>query len=96
MKKAVKRRRRPRVDTVAPSPQLIDLGRKVEVTVRKASAEKLVLSLSDGTELHLRPLVAGIERSLEKYNPAGEPIYQVNVALMVQAKVPPRLKRKSK
>ena len=95
-KKAARRGRR-RVSTVAlPPPPLIELGRTVEVTVKKASAEKIVLHLSDGSVLDLRPMVVSIERSVEKYNQAGDPIYQVNVALLVQPKVPRRLKRKSK
>jgi len=40
--------------------------------------------------------VMGIQRSTQKYNQLGEPVYQVNVAVLVQTKVPPRLKRKSK
>lgn len=74
----------------------MDLGRRVEVSVRKRSAEKIVLTLSDGTELHLQPVVMGIERSEENFNPLGEPIYQINVSMMVQTKVPDRLKVKPK
>jgi hypothetical protein len=78
------------------APPLIDLGRKVSVSVKKATAEDIRLTLSDGTNLILRPIVAGIERSIEKYNPSGEPIYQINVALIVQTEVSKKLKRKIK
>lgn len=89
------RARRPRFHA-PPQPQIIDLGRSVDVPVRKASVEEIVLSLVDGTKLHLKPVVMGIQRSTERYNPLGEPIYQVNVAVLVQTKVPPKLKRKPK
>jgi hypothetical protein len=82
--------------SIPPAQQLIDIGRKVTVTVKKASVEDVVLSLSDGTKLHLKPVVMSIERSLKKYNAAGEPIYQISVGLMVNTTVPPRLKKKLK
>jgi hypothetical protein len=67
----------------------------VAVSVKKASPESIELSLSDGTKLELKPIVLGIERSLEKYNPTGDPIYQVNIGLMISPKVPKKLKFKS-
>ena len=79
-----------------PAPQFVDLGRKIDVKIKKASAEEILLTLSDGTTLHVRPIVIGIERSLEKYNALGEPIYQINVGMVLQTKVPPKLKRKPK
>jgi len=82
------------VPTTAPPVPPIDLGRKVAVATKKASAEEIVLTLTDGTKLQLKPLIFGIERSLEKYNPQGDPIYQVNVALVIQPIVPRRLKRR--
>jgi hypothetical protein len=79
-----------------PTPQLIDLGKSVPVTVKKASAEEIVLTLSDGTKLQLKPVVMGIERSVEKFNPMGDPIYQINVGIMIMPRVPRKLKQKLK
>ena len=78
------------------APPVVDIGRTVEVKVKKVSAESIVLTLSDGTSLLLKPVIMGIARSAKMYNPLGEPIYQINVGLMIQTKVPPRLKRKQR
>jgi len=76
-----------------PAP-LLDLGPTVSLVVKKASAEDIVYTLSDGSKLKLRPIIFDVRRSLNKYNPAGEPIYQVQTGLIVQTEVPKRLKRK--
>lgn len=81
--------------TVIPTtPPLIPLGRKVAVSVKKVSAEEIVYTLSDGTKLKLRPVLVNIERSLSKYNPLGDPIYQIGTGLILQTEVPKRLKRR--
>lgn len=94
-KKSRKQRRAPAVTPVAPA-QAVDLGRKVSVAVKKTSVDEVVLTLMDGTKMRLKPLIVGVERSLEKYNPDGTPVYQVNVALVVQTDVARKLKRKIK
>lgn len=87
---------------VATTPQVmppafhVPLGKTVPVSVKSATAEEIVMTLSDGTKLHIRPVVMTIERSLSKYNPAGDPLYQFNVGMMVVTNVPKRLKRVSK
>jgi len=70
------------------------MGRKVSVTVKRASAEQIVYTLSDGTKLTLRPVLMNIERSLSKYNPLGDPIYQLGTGLIMQTVVPKKLKKK--
>jgi hypothetical protein len=95
----IKRKRRAKrsIETVLPQPApLIDLGSTVAVTVKSASAEEIVYKLSDGTKLKLRPIIMSIERAKQKYNPAGEPIYQLQTGLIVQPIVPKKLKRKGK
>jgi hypothetical protein len=70
------------------------MGRTVSVTVKRASAEQIVYTLSDGTKLTLRPVLMNIERSLNKYTPLGDPIYQLGTGLMMQTVVPRKLKKK--
>ena len=52
------------------------------------------MSLSDGTKVQLKPVVMGIERSLGKYNPLGDPIYQINIGMLLVTTVPRKLKKK--
>lgn len=93
-RKASRRKQAPTLPL--PPPTFVDIGKTVEVTVRKASAETVDLTLSDGTVLQVRPVVMNVVRSKEKFNPLGEPIYNVNIGMVIHTKVPPRLRRKKK
>jgi hypothetical protein len=90
--------RKPAVDAsaVPQVPVLVDMGRKVSVAIKKSSPDEILYTLSDGSKLKLKPMIVSIERSLEKFNPQGEPLYQVNVGLFVHTDVPKKLKRKVK
>jgi hypothetical protein len=90
---AKKKSIRPKGTIVGPQP--VDLGHSVSVTVKKSYPESIELLLSDGTKLELKPVVLGIDRSTEKYNPTGDPIYQLNIGIMISTKVPKKLKLKS-
>lgn len=72
------------------------MGRTTEVKVKKSSNEEIVYTLTDGTKLRVRPIIIRIDRSLNKFNPAGEPIYQIQLGSMIQTDVPRRLKRGGK
>jgi hypothetical protein len=87
-------RRKSAVRSIVGPLQPVDIGRTVTVSVKKVSPESMELTLSDGTKLDLKPIILGIERSAEKYNPMGDPIYQVNIGLMISPKVPRKLKFK--
>jgi hypothetical protein len=90
------KRRATAVETVSPPVMpLIEMGKKVGVKVKSSSTEEIVYTLSDGTKLHLRPILANVERSLEKFNPTGDPLYQVAAALLIHTVVPKKLKRKA-
>jgi len=93
-KRSVRAKGRKQSPSIVGPPQPVDIGRSVTVSVKKASAESIELSLSDGTKLDLKPIVLGIERSTEKYNPTGDPVYQINIGLMISPKVPRKLKFK--
>lgn len=73
---------------------LVDMGKKTEVKIKKASVDEIVYMLDDGTKLRLRPVIALAERSLNRYTPQGDPLYQINVGLIIQTDVPRKLKRK--
>jgi hypothetical protein len=75
------------------SPPVVDVGQTVQVSIKSANQSEAVFSLSDGTVLHANILLTAIERSLEKFNPNGEPIYQITAGLMLKTVVPKKLKR---
>jgi hypothetical protein len=79
-----------------PAPPVIDLGKRIALTVKRTSADEITFELSDGAKVLVKPVLMGIERSLQKYNAAGDPLYQVNAGLMVNVVVPKKLKRKLK
>jgi len=95
-KKRIKKRRRLAAKSSIPptAPGLLPMGQSVEVKVTKASADEIVYTLSDGTRLRVRPLIIRIDRSLNHYNPTGEPLYQVQAGTIVQTDVPKRLKKR--
>ena len=94
---ATKRRGRRSIETVLPPvAPLIDLGKTVSVTVKNFTAEDITYSLSDGTKLKLRPVIISIDRSTQKFNPSGEPIYQIQAGIIMQPIVAKKLKQKAK
>jgi hypothetical protein len=53
-----------------------------------------VFTLTDGTKLYAKVMTPSILRSLDKYNPTGDPIYVIQAGLALKTVVPKRLKRK--
>jgi hypothetical protein len=74
---------------------LLDMGRKIALTVKKQSAEEIVYTLSDGTKLKLKPILVSIERSLNVFTPVGDPLYQIQTGIFMQTEVPKKLKKKT-
>jgi hypothetical protein len=72
------------------------VGRTVEVGIKSTIEGETVFTLSDGTKLHARVMAPSISRSLDKYNPNGDPVYLVQAGLLLKTIVPKRLKRKIK
>jgi hypothetical protein len=95
-KKARTRRRAVEVVSGPPIAALVPMGKSVSVKIVKASADEIVYTLSDGTRLRLKPIVASVDRSLEKYNALGEPLYQINAGMFLQTIVTKKLMRKVK
>jgi hypothetical protein len=77
----------------AAPPFPVDMGRTVPVDVKTASAEEIVFTLSDGTRLRVRPVVMAVERSVSMHTPAGDPMYQFNIGMMVVTSVPKKLRK---
>jgi hypothetical protein len=76
-------------------PHLVEMGRTVKLENRRISRDEgLVYKLSDGSTVTMIPILATVERSLSKYNAAGDPIYQFQAGFVVKVDVPKRLKRK--
>lgn len=53
-----------------------------------------IAKLADGTELELRTLVVDVQRSLNRHDAQGDPVYQVGTAQVIKARVPKKLKRR--
>jgi hypothetical protein len=96
-KLGAKKRRRDR--SGGPSlftPPVIDIGRTLPVSSTPTKDEESVFTLSDGTKLYARVAITSVERSREKYNPNGEPIYQIQAGIILRTEVARSLKRKLK
>lgn len=71
------------------------MGRTTKLTSKRTSeAEGISYRLSDGAKVTVVPIITSVERSLSKYNVAGEPIYQLQAGFFIKVDVPAKLKRK--
>lgn len=77
-------------------PRFFDVGQTVPIEVKKANEQISEYKLSDGTTMTLKNIILGVKRAVGKYNQEGDPIYLVNAGLVVNTKVPARLKFKGK
>lgn len=68
----------------------------VSVEVRQADEKWSEFALADGTRLRVKPIVSVVKRSTEQYNQSGDPIYQIQAALVIQTDVHKRLKKRIK
>jgi hypothetical protein len=50
--------------------------------------------LSDGTVLRAKAVVLDVKKMVDQYNPEGEPIYEMQLTMVTQARVPDHLKKK--
>lgn len=94
-KKAKSKGRGAKRPTIFNPPQ-IDVGRTVEVGVKSAREGETVFTLTDGTKIHAKVMAPSILRSLDKYNPTGDPIYVVQAGVLLKTVVPKRLRKKIK
>lgn len=77
-------------------PPAADVGRTVSVAVKTSSDHDILFTLTDGTKLYAKVVPNGISRSLDKYNPNGDPVYLVQAGLLLRTEVPKKLRRRVK
>lgn len=68
----------------APAPGLVPMGRTVKVEIKKGANQTLTYALSDGSKMTLMPIIAAIERSLNKVAPNGDPLYQAQIGFFLK------------
>jgi hypothetical protein len=62
------------------------------VSTKEAWSE---FTLSDGTVIRAKAVVLDVRKMTDQYNPDGEPIYELQLTMINQARVPKELKRKT-
>jgi hypothetical protein len=87
---------KPPAKTVVPSgPPTIE-GTRIPVEIKKTDEQWSTYTLKDGTQLRLRPVMVGVSLIKGKFNAAGEPVYEFKSGVIVDTKVPAKMKRKVK
>jgi hypothetical protein len=62
------------------------------VSTKEAWSE---FTLSDGTVLRAKAVVLDVRKMVDQYNQDGDPIYEMQLTMINQARVPQELKKKS-
>jgi len=93
------KRKRAKRKSASPSlftPPVIDVGRTISVSATTVRDAESAFSLSDGTKLYAKVVISAVERSKEKFNASGEPVYQIQAGILLRTEVHKSLKRKLK
>jgi hypothetical protein len=69
-------------------------GPKESVDILSTKEGWSEFELSDGTVLRAKAVVLDARRMVDQYNQDGDPIYEMQLTMMSQARVPPELKKK--
>lgn len=64
------------------------------VDAKEAKEQWSEYKLVDGTTLLLRPVLLEVRRLNKQYTPNGDPIYQVKSTVVIDTRIPSKLKRK--
>src|SRR5262245_2314088 len=67
-----------------------------ETQQRKIKRSKIVdskITLTDGTQLIIRPIVSDIRRAVKQYNVDGQPLYFLTLGYSITTKAPRKLLR---
>jgi hypothetical protein len=89
-------RRAPASQPAPPPPQLgyDPTGPKEPVDIMSSKDGWSEFTLSDGTVLRAKAVVLDVKKMLGQYNQEGEPIYEMQLTMVSQARVPDELKKK--
>jgi hypothetical protein len=94
-KKQAKKRKKRRPPSLLTQP-VLDVGQTALVSVTPTRDVESTFALSDGTKIHAKVLIVSVERSKEKFNANGEPIYQIQAGIILRTEVSKNLRRKLK
>ena len=67
---------------------------RIPLEIKKSEERWSEFELSDGSLIRVRPIMIEARRLKGKYNPNGEPIYEIKQGLIVDVRVPDNLKLK--
>ena len=70
------------------------IERIVDVDIKSTDENWSTYKLGDGTVIRARPVIVEAKRREGEYNAQGDPIYNLEIAVVVSAKVPKKLKQK--
>lgn len=65
------------------------------IDVKESHENWSTFSLADGTVVRIKPVLLDVARVKGQYNEEGDPVYALRTSMIVDAKVPSKLKKKS-
>jgi hypothetical protein len=71
------------------------IGPKEPVDIVSTKEAWSEFTLSDGTVIRAKAVVLDVRKMVDQYNQDGEPIYELQLTMINQARVPQELKRKT-
>ena len=97
-RKAAKKRKAkvPRIarPMLLPPGTINPLGETQPRKIVKSKIVESIFTLSDGTKLLLKPLIADVRRAVGQFNASGQPLYFLTVANSLETRPPKSLMQK--
>jgi hypothetical protein len=95
-KKAAKKRKvnAPQIAPPVPQPPINPMGETQQRKIVRSRIADSIYTLSDGTKLVLKPLIADVRRAVGQFNSAGQPVYFLTVANSIETRPPKSLMQK--
>jgi hypothetical protein len=81
----------PKVPMGAPALVIDPFGETQQRKIVRSKVADSEFTLSDGTKLVVRPVVADIRRAVNQYNPFGQPLYFLTIGNSITTKAPRKL-----
>jgi hypothetical protein len=85
--------KRPQPILALPPLPALPQGRMKDVSVVKTKEAWNEFKLSDGTVLLVKPAIVEARRVIGQYNPDGEPLYVISIAMVTRTRAPQSLKQ---